>query len=406
MQKKIIALAVAGLVSGAAFAQSNVTIYGVADVGVSWENSKSGAGSQFRVQSGQSAGSRLGFKGEEALGNGLKALWTLEMGLDIANGESTCHSTNTLACANTTTNNGAPAGANVHGTTNNQSIFQRQAFAGLSSATLGTATFGRQYTPGFAVKAKADAFGMGTAATLNNTGALLAGVGVDRLDNSVAYTTPTWSGFSGQLVYSSGIENNVNGFVSDTTTEKAGKAWAGLLSYQGYGFDLGLAYHDVYGTTGSNATVSGITYAGTTTQAAKSRGYLLGGNYDFKVAKVFASYGSAKTTQDGATSTTDGDTKAKGNQYSIGVKVPFGAHSIAAQYSRYNDKLSVDRDFTVYGVGYEYAMSKRTALYAAYAHGTNKNQGTSRLNSATNTGLSPTASNDPNALQVGLRHSF
>ena len=32
MQKKIIALAVAGLVSGVAFAQTNVTVYGAIDV--------------------------------------------------------------------------------------------------------------------------------------------------------------------------------------------------------------------------------------------------------------------------------------------------------------------------------------------------------------------------------------
>ena len=404
MQKKIIALAVAGLVSGAAFAQSNVTIYGVADVGVSVENASNG--SQFRVQSGQSAGSRLGFKGEEALGNGLKAVWTLEMGLDFSNGESTCHSTNTIACANATTNNGAPAGANVHGTTNNQSIFQRQAFAGLSSATLGSVTLGRQYTPAFQVKAKADVFGMGTAATLNNVIGLIPGQ-ADRVDNSIAYTTPTWSGFSGQLVYSSGIENNTNVFSANTSTEKAGKAWSGIVSYQGYGFDVGLSYQTVNGLTGANGTTTGITYTGTATEVSKARGWLLGGSYDFKVAKVFASYGSGKTTQSGLTSTTDGDNLAKGNEWSVGVKVPFGAHSIGAQYAKYNDKLSLDNNFTVYGVGYEYAMSKRTALYANYAHGNNKNTGVARLNSSTNTGLTPTIVGDNiSALQLGVRHSF
>jgi hypothetical protein len=89
MQKKIIALAVAGLASGAALAQTNVTIYGIADaayvyssgdpgntrgvagspgVGINGTNTFSG------IQSGMLSGSRLGFKGEEALGNGLKAV--------------------------------------------------------------------------------------------------------------------------------------------------------------------------------------------------------------------------------------------------------------------------------------------------------------------------------------------
>ena len=97
MQKKVIALAIAGLVSGAAFAQSNVTIYGVADVGM--QNYNTGYGSKTTVVSGQNAGSRLGFKGEEALGNGLKAIFVLEAGLQIdtgsAGGTTQAYGTNT-----------------------------------------------------------------------------------------------------------------------------------------------------------------------------------------------------------------------------------------------------------------------------------------------------------------------
>jgi predicted porin len=83
MQKKIIALAVAGLVSGAAFAQSNVTIYGIMDVGVYGfsGNDESSTG----IQSSGLSTSRLGFKGEEALGNGLKAVFNLETGIDPDN---------------------------------------------------------------------------------------------------------------------------------------------------------------------------------------------------------------------------------------------------------------------------------------------------------------------------------
>ena len=67
MQKKIIALAVAGLVSGAAFAQSNVTIYGVVDAGYvnSSGDKANGKTANFGgIQSGNFSGSRIGFKGE------------------------------------------------------------------------------------------------------------------------------------------------------------------------------------------------------------------------------------------------------------------------------------------------------------------------------------------------------
>src|SRR5574343_1416151 len=98
MQKKIIALAVAGL-STAAFAQTNVTIYGVADVsgqGTTITGAKAPAspqtdGSTFNLQSNSSL---IGFKGTEDLGNGVKALFQAETNLNL-NGGSTGVSVNT-----------------------------------------------------------------------------------------------------------------------------------------------------------------------------------------------------------------------------------------------------------------------------------------------------------------------
>ena len=81
MQKKLIALAIAGL-SGAAFAQSNVSIYGVADMFYA-HVSASGAPNANAIDSGGLAGSRIGFKGTEALGNGTSALFVLEYALEL-----------------------------------------------------------------------------------------------------------------------------------------------------------------------------------------------------------------------------------------------------------------------------------------------------------------------------------
>lgn len=77
MQKKLIALAIAGLASSAAFAQTNVQIYGIMDMGVA--NVKAdGRSSGWKIDNGLLSGSRVGFKGEEDLGGGLKALFTVE----------------------------------------------------------------------------------------------------------------------------------------------------------------------------------------------------------------------------------------------------------------------------------------------------------------------------------------
>jgi len=86
MQKKIIALAIAGLASTAAFAQSNVTIYGRVDAGFVNTNGNSGgqsnADSRNQLASGVQSGSRIVFKGAEDLGNGLKAIFETEFGIN------------------------------------------------------------------------------------------------------------------------------------------------------------------------------------------------------------------------------------------------------------------------------------------------------------------------------------
>src|SRR5664279_2289965 len=90
MQKKIIALAVAGLVSGTAFAQSTVTIDGIMDMGYqySWGvASNSNTKNMGEIKSGWD-GSRVGFHGSEDLGNGLKVGFDATMGFDIDTGRS------------------------------------------------------------------------------------------------------------------------------------------------------------------------------------------------------------------------------------------------------------------------------------------------------------------------------
>jgi predicted porin len=80
MKKSLVALAVLG-VAGVAQAQSSVTLYGIADVGVIKHK-----GSAAALESGLLSGSRLGFKGTEDLGGGLSAVFLLEAGLSLDTG--------------------------------------------------------------------------------------------------------------------------------------------------------------------------------------------------------------------------------------------------------------------------------------------------------------------------------
>ena len=137
MQSKFIVLAVAALVSGPVLAQTNVTLYGVVDAGYFYSKGNlnsgtSGGGNAVfsGIQSGTLIPSHLGFRGTEALGNGLKAVFALEYQLEIA--------TNT-GIGNTAT----PLNA-------------RQQFVGLLSDNLGTVALGRQYAPGYAASRRND----------------------------------------------------------------------------------------------------------------------------------------------------------------------------------------------------------------------------------------------------------
>src|ERR1700758_2108659 len=99
-----------------AHAQSSVTLYGLIDAGITYTNNQHGQ-KNFQATSGDINGSRFGLRGAEDLGGGLKAIFTLENGFSIQNGQL------------------GQGGR----------LFGRQAFVGLSSDSYGTLTVGRQY---------------------------------------------------------------------------------------------------------------------------------------------------------------------------------------------------------------------------------------------------------------------
>lgn len=416
MQKKLIALAVAGLAAAPAFAQSNVTIYGLVDVGA--ELAKSGAGgnrgSDFRIQSGQQAGSRLGFKGQEDLGNGLSAIWTLEMGLSLDNGQSTLHGTN-----------GGDAGAaNVQNVNTGTSIFQRQAFAGLKSNTLGQLTFGRQYTPFYTVKANTDPFALGLGGTLNNLMGYVPG-NADRLNNFALYVSPSFAGFTFGAGYSTGAENNTNANNLGANSYEAGRTFGALAQYANGPLYVGLAYHNARTVPGATAGFVNVvdkngavigqassSVASTTGSVPRADAWYLGASYDFQVVKLFANYSQGTAAKDPAGAKND----LKGRLWNAGVSVPFLAkHKVIAAYTQaYNNTSgsASDDGAKLWALGYTYDMSKRTNLYASYArlvkddHNATWSGGDVRIDGAVAQGLTGVQGKNAQSYMVGLQHRF
>lgn len=217
MKKTLLAAAIPALfLSTVAHAQSSVTLYGLIDEGFDFTSNGQGHRG-YEMVSGDTVGSRWGVKGSEDLGNGLKGIFLLENGFN--------------------TNNGQLGQGGLE--------FGRQAYVGLSSAQYGTFTMGRQYDPTI------DMWSGFTAA--GNTIGDLAAHPFDndnsdwdyRIQNSVKYVSPTYSGFTGEAMY--GFSNQAGGFATNRMYSAAG-------TYKMGGFAAALAYMK---TNSGGASTSG-----------------------------------------------------------------------------------------------------------------------------------------------------
>jgi len=242
MKKSLLALAVLGAVAGAASAQSNVTIYGVADIGLERTKLSPGA-STTALTSGIQSGSRIGFKGKEDLGGGLAASFQLENGFGLDTGRM--------------------GTANV--------LFNRQAWVGIGNNTA-TIKLGRQYNPLFNAIDTIDPFGTGITGDGSGAIAVFRHYGI-RSNNTVNLSTSAM-GLNAELAYSLG--------------EVAGNSSAGRELGLGVGYANGplaanVAYHNQ-----KNAT---------DTVTAKTA--FVGAAYDLKFVKAHAAF--ADNRDSGAT---------------------------------------------------------------------------------------------------------
>ena len=329
MKKSLLALAVLTAVSGAASAQSSVTLYGKVDLGLVLDSGSS-AGKSVRLDSGVTGGSRIGFKGVEDLGGGLKAAFQLETGY----------------CAD------SAAGAPNFCTGSNQ-FMGRQAHGDLTGA-FGALSAGRQYSLGFNNLSTIDPFGTGFAGQVNN---IVDPSGI-RLNNSVTYSTPNMRGFVGSAEIA---------FGEQTGNWQANRETGAGLTYASGPAYVGFTYYNV-----DNAAGSGVA----------RKNYLLGGTYDFGIVKIHA-LGQKST----------GPTTLDVLDLMGGVTVPIAGGSLMASYIHHNDRTSADKDASQWGVGYLYPLSKRTSVYSAFGKINNLNGAAFTVGNATAAGTGNKAFN-------------
>ncbi|MCM2346427.1 porin [Acidovorax soli] len=353
MKKSLIALAVLAA-SGAAMAQSSVTLFGIVDTAVGYVDHANAAGdSVYGLTTSGNATSRLGFRGVEDLGGGLKAGFWLE-------GEITG-------------DNGNAAGFN----------FQRRSTVSLMGG-FGEVRMGRELTPGYSKTALYDLFGqvgvghfMGWTGNWYGTGGD-SGNGV-RSNNMISYYTPNFSGFTAGLGY---------GF-DEQTTGKGGRYIGGYVAYDNGPLSVAASYDErSVGAVTSPAPI-----------AAFDRNSLtLAGSYNLKVAKLIA---ILQRTEDDRPGLSD----RKVNAYALGVSAPVGAGEVKLQYALYDQKATDSKAHHI-SLGYVHNLSKRTAVYGTVAFMDNKDASNMGLTAKNlNTG-GPGAGESQTGVQVGIRHAF
>ena len=368
MKFKLCAIA-AALAAGTAFhaqAATSVTLYGLVDLGLGYENVEGPDGfeqSNVGMRSGVNSSSRWGMKGTEDLGDGLQAVFTLEGGFDATTGDG--------------------------------GGFDRKAALALKSDSWGQLQAGRDKN--FATSWVVESINpFGTSYESASLGSPFGSGSSIRYDNLLSYVTPSIGGFSLGLGYS--FETGArSGDDPDFATNAKDRAFTAGARYKAGPLYLAAAY-DLYKTNSTQANDTDL------------KAYMLGASYDFEVLKVGVMYGQQRdgwfksknmgTTPDvaegaAAFSSFRVAEGFKANSYMVSVAVPMGANEVFAAWQAAdpnNDSLTGDDEtMNVFSIGVTHDLSKRTNLYAYGSYGDNW-------------AFHKDASNQ--AVAVGLRHRF
>jgi predicted porin len=401
MKKSLFAIAAVGAFAGAAQAQSSVTVYGLLDYGYGSAHQRNVSGNTGAITNQSITGiggngestSRLGFRGTEDLGGGDRAFFTIETALNT----DTAGSFSTSASGN------------------------RQVFLGMSKKGLGQASLGIQYTPIHEAAAATD------PGSLNNQNGnviydRVGGVGtqpgtggtnsVSGMSTNTSYTIRSANMLMLKSERMSGVM--VKAFV--TQNSKDSNTTSQTIDNFGAGGSVDYAWNKLFLTasyqTFKNTTLAGGIFAPGYNGAGITNGVNSGdtqqyyaATYDFGILKAYVQYLDRKVSN---TSVANNFVNRKATQ--IGVRgnvtktVTAWASGGTGQINAGGNNL-VASDFNGWQIGSDYALSKRTNLYAIYGQTATSN---ARMATAyaTNTATTNLNSYNASSYAVGIRHTF
>jgi|GEM_PF-1228581 len=410
MQKKLIALAVAGLVAAPAFAQSNVTIGGY--LSLSYKNYKMGDINRAAAGLGGRGAAAVGFNaenrldddwnsrfwltGSEDIGGGNKAVFRIEQRLNLDMGANG-------------TGNGFAAG---------------ESYLGLQTKDFGLFTFGRRHVY-FTEGIMWDAVWAQSTSNFTGYGPLTQFVNgaqqnlLTRTNNLITWQSPVWNGFKARLDYSFAPLGNEGAYNPANSKYNEGSLWGTTLNYDNGPLSVFFSYFDskVEGRTPFFAALSpiGAGAASSYGQAAvnDTHGYKVGAKYMLPLGSgklQLAGIIDRSTMENvGATAATAVDWKR--TSWSLPIKYLVGPHTISFTWTQAGKTSNVaDSKAKMFNLGYQYALSKRTYVGANWAQVKNDDGAAYQVPLAFNTqtlsGAALTYGEKARVLSVTLAHMF
>ena len=414
---KALTLTLLAAASGACVAQTatpnSVTLYGIVDVGVQRVSGYKN-GTDTALVSGIMEGSRFGLRGNEDLGGGWRAIFTMENRTEANTGGISSRPPSGTqvpdrlnqaallglpaalqpAVAGVAAGVGSTLGVNLAG-----NFWDRQIYVGLVTP-FGAVLAGRQYTPAYEINANFDVMGTQSSLAAGQAASIPSSIDI-RFSNALQYRIVV-GGITASAMYA---------FSDVPGNSKANRFGGAMAMYKAGGLAVGIGYNQRNNNIGLESLKS----------------LALGASYDIGPGKVSGMVVKFKDDNPSGVSTIATNLtplvgaagaalvqtaftnalKQDAQLTHIGYKMTTGVNTFYVAYTSVNDKRPANADVASYGVAYSYALSKRTDLNAVVTHFNNKNLAQAAPGQAGFLGgVTATAGTDSNSVAFGIRHRF
>ncbi|MFW7348940.1 MULTISPECIES: porin [unclassified Pigmentiphaga] len=329
-----------------AHAQSGVTLSGFVDLNIEHLRASGAGGNRTGVSSGGLNNSRFNISGFEELGNGNRAMFTIEPMFS------------------------ADTGA--------QSAQFRQSFVGLKG-NWGTLTLGRQFTPSFWIAGYADPSYAAAFSMVNNMQFFYSSY---RVDNAVNYTSPSFGGFTVRAMYGAGAEDGTRSgrFLSASLEYRNGPLYLGAVSQLQRTRDI---FQPSQIRTARDNFVSMVYRVGNLEPTISFHNY--SGYYAYPPYVAF-------------------DSQGWDVQAGVRWKINDRHRIFASLVHRHDDHNQAISNATGGVLGYIYSLSRRTDLYGTVAHVQHRNK--TPVPYPVTWQAYPEGGQNPTGFQLGIRHAF